>query len=347
MPGPKRRGATPIDPVLVPLWHEVLDLAETLRQAEPWRRSAPNAVLGVRDPATGSIDWCSLVGHDGQVFGVAIYSGDAGYATLHRLHAGEVEEFDEQITQQAIVVSFVASAEVLPSFKSILKALGRSYRGAHAWPEVLRHVPTFMPVPPDEPNELRRLALTLRGLLALTPRLAGELRGGECEIDDHALVVEPPFPPGTVQTRPLPHVEREPVVVPAHDRLAAKRAKRHDGGEPRFWFVDWFSGLGIIDGPEAEGRPYFTAHVLVLDMQKDLLLKVDLCRIDEVPAMLQKLLIAAAANGCPTDVVVRRPAVAQVLQPVAEDLGCVVHHEPDSVAVTRHVFEQTLQFFGK
>jgi hypothetical protein len=348
MTGAKNRGTSLPSPEALQAWEEVLQLAEEFRAAQPWLRTSGAAVLGVRDPVSGEIDWCRILGQERQYLGLGIYMGDAGYATLQRAEDQGIEEFDEQIAQRAVVLVFTRSADVLPQCKAILKKLGRVYRGANSWPELLWHEPGFMPIPPRDVAMLNRIANTLRGLLALLSWLQQQSSDGLCDDPTQAFVTAPPFGAAQIQQLDLPEVPPAVVEVPAYDRLAARRLQQSSGVANGAWFLDWFSGYGIVDGPEAAGRPYFLGHMLLLDLASNQLLVMDVAKIAEVPARLQAILLRAVpGKGCPTQLIIRRQSLVPVLESLAADLGIDLVCNADAVQITRHMAQNMMSFFGR
>jgi len=344
----KNRGMPPLSAEALQAWDEVLQVADAVRAAEPWLHTSNIATLGVRDPVTGEINWCRILGQDQQFFGIAIYPGDACYATLQRAEARQVEEFDIQITQKVAILEFTRSADVTPQCKAILKQLRRTYRGANSWPDLVWREPGYVPVPPWEPIMLRRIANALRGLLALMPWLQQQSHRGRCDDAGQAFVIEPPFDASRLVQVPIPQLQPAPVEVPVHDRLAARRLQQSAGAAHGPWYLDWFSGFGVVDGPEAAGRPYFLGHMVVLDLQSDQILGMDVARIEEVPAKLQQNLLGTIPkSGCPPELVIRRASLMPILQPLANDLGIELVLDPASVQFTHGVVQSMLGFFGR
>lgn len=336
-----------LSPALATAWSHTLDIAAGIRELRPWEHFAPDAILGVRDPISGETDWCTVMGHDDEVYGVAIYSGDAGYESLHRILHEEVDEFDAPIIQLCTTLVFGASAELIPATKRLLKGLGRSYRGAAAWPELLVHTPGLLPAPPRDEATLRRLANALTGLAKLAPWATDDATGGACQVPGHAWTTTFPFGDADRRTAPLPKVGPRPVMTAPFDQLAASKLRSSSSPRRGRWMVDWFSGMGVVDGPEAQGQPFFTTHLFLLDVDSDLMVGVNVGRVSTVVADLQQLVLESAARqGLPNALWVRRRELVPALQPLAQALGVSIEHKPELAEVAQHVFGEMMGFLG-
>ena len=80
------------------------------------------------------------------------------------------------------------------------------------------------------------------------------------------------------------------------DQLAATKLRSSSSPRRGRWLVDWFSGMGVIDGPEAQGQPFFTTHLFLLDVDSDLMVGVHVGRVSTVVADLQKLMLDTGAR---------------------------------------------------
>lgn len=335
-----------LSPALASAWHHAIDIAVATAQLAPWERVAPDAVLGVDHPDSRETDWCTVMGHANTVFGIAIYPGVAGYETLRRLPG--IDEFDAQVAQLAITVTFESAATLAPESKRLLQRLGRRFRGARAWPEVLVHEPGMVPIPPWTAAQLDRVANAMTGVAAMVPWADLDPAGGTSPDPDRAWVTTPPFGDSNRRLQALPAPIAQPVELPPFDRLAVARlraASKPTGGK---WYLDWFCGLSVVDGPETEGRPYFNSHLILLDVGTGMMLGMNVGRLQTVAADLQALLLTVIErHGMPAVLVARRADVATALQPFAADLGVPLQHAPEMIAATRDVHSHFMRFLGR
>ena len=329
-------------------WQRAIDLSIELGKAAPWECVSADAILGIRDPVSREADWCTVMGHAGEVFGVAIYPGDDGFATLQRLLDDDVDEFDAAITQRAITLTFESASTLAPATKKLMKVLGRAFRGGRAWPELLLHEPGLAPAPALGEVRLQRVANTLCGLNSLLGWARNDPNGSASADDEHAWVTSPPFGEGDRQQQKLPILATKPSTPPPYDRLAVERVRAGNAARRGKWFLDWFPGHGVIDGPEAEGRPFFICHVVLLDLENGLMLATEIGRVATIASDIQHLLLRSfIKSGLPETLLVRRQEVAEMLGPLVQALGIPMHRDARLCEVTREVHEGLTSFLAR
>lgn len=341
-----RAQAPALDPALAAAWQLALDAAVTVNHLEPWLHVDPEAVLGVRDPRSGEVDWCVVIGHGGEMFGAAVYLGHEGYASLHQLNHGEIDEFDQLVSQRAVSICFESAATCTPETKKLLKALGRQFRGAHAWPEILVHEPGMVPVPPWSEAQLLRITNALAGLAALVPWAGVDPEGGVSPVASRTWCIEPPFAGADPHQVELPPVSRHLPEPPPFDQLAATRLRAKEQGAAA-WFVEWFTMGDVIDTGEVGSRPYFAAYLLVIDVESGLILGTEVSSVQETASRMQQLVVRLVVqHGRPASLLVRREDLAATLRPFAAALDVLLQHEPELIELTRQVHGSFGQFMG-
>lgn len=345
---PKKRPPTKdLSPAMASAWQHLIEISVGIREIAPWEVFSPNAVLGVRDPVSGDMDWCNVMGQDGDVFGVAVYSGDAGYATLHRILNDEIDEFDVAIAQRAVTLTFESASTAIPATKQLMKQLDRKFRGSNAWPEVLTHEPGLLPRLPHEEAQLDRLANALCGLAAMAPWACEDPDGGACTEPDHYWATEFPFSERERFLAPEPQVAAPVVVLPPFDQLAAARIRQSTTSRNGQWYLDWFCSITTIDDPK-EGPPYFPAHLVCLDLTSGTLIRVDITKIDEAVHQLQAIVLREGEKrALPERILVRRQDLHIALQPVANALGISLELEPELAELSHNMQDQLLNFLAR
>ena len=107
--------------------------------------------------------------------------------------------------------------------------------------------------------------------------------------------------------------------------------------------IDWFPGEAVIDGPEANGRPYFALHLLAFDTSTEMILGAKTSSFATVWTDLAQLLLGIAEQGgVLSQVVVRRPEALTILGPIAHALGTKLTQSKHAAKVTRQ-FRSQLQ----
>lgn len=337
-----------MSPELTTAWHSTLDIASGIRELAPWDNINPEAVLGVRDPASGEMDWCMTIALPNGFFGVVIYQGDAGFACLERARQGEVDEFDVPIAQHCVTLMFHSAATAQPSTKQLMKQLARKFRGRDAWPELLMHEPGFMPDLPADVAQLTRIANALCGLGAMVPWASGDESGGFCNEANHAWATASPFDELARFLTPLPKVPAVVVEAPPFDQVAVARLQKRKTAHQGQWYVDWFCGLSGVFDPASGERGYFLAHLLCIEVSTGIMLAMDVSTLAEATGHLQAIILREAEkHAVPEAIFVRREALRTALQPLAKELGISLQLKPELREATHELRDQLTNFLSR
>ena len=345
---PKSSRSAAFTPEILALWSAILDRAEAFLKLEPWNWIDGACLLGVRDPVSGDIDWCSIMGQNQQTYGLAIYPGNAGYTCLHRMYKTGPDEFDAMLQQTALVLSFNDRAGVTPDMAAILKACGRRYRGANAWPELLVHEPGYFPAPPSATSTLQRMLVTLDCLLSMCTFASSEPGWDAADAAGRVVVAVPNGKgPVAIERRYLPTPLTPVVPVIALDEVALGRIRASGRRHANPILIDWFPSDAVIDGPEANGRSYYVMHILAIDMSTGMIAGTDLGNFSTIWAdLIRALLIVCEKIGAPQQLFVRRPEALDILRPLALTLNITLTHRAETADVIRHFRNSFQEFTG-
>ncbi len=345
---PKSSRAGVLTPDAIAAWSALLDRAEAFRDLAPWRWINGTSLLGVRDHRSGQTDWCSIMGQGGETFGVVIYPGDAGLSSLSRMLGDVPDEFDAVIQQFALVLTFNDRDYVTKDMAAVLKACGRRYRGANAWPELIVHDPGYFPMPPRDIEHLRRITTVLESLLEMCAQAAKQPGWDMHDAQDRPWVATLDASGMIAVVREaMPTIEAAPLPVVPIDEVAVARVRAKPRRAGSAVLIDWFVGSAVIDGPEAEGRPYFITHVMAFDPSSGMILGVEMGRLAEVWEDTAKLILKISeSTGVPAQVILRRPEALTIMGPLAAALGTDLSLRPETADVIRH-FRDQLGAFGR
>ncbi len=135
---------------------------------KPWEFVNEEDIFGIQDPKTGTIAYCSIMGHLGEFYSLAAYLGVEGlWGFIQVQKLSESENFEEQMLlshpfefQNSLIVSFEDRESQSKKSLKIIKELGLKFRGKAAWPLFRRYLPFHFP---KEPNidQIRFLAIIL------------------------------------------------------------------------------------------------------------------------------------------------------------------------------------------
>jgi len=142
-------------------------LALTLQVGQPWEYLDDGEFILLRDPESGELCYCSVLGGLGMVFAIHAYIGEESYRFMRRVRRGkDIAPADFFGTLRAVMVEYVLAPERKLPDRELLAAFGRpaKQRG---------HAPIFRAIRPGyhpwylTEKEGKLLAHCLRGVLAL------------------------------------------------------------------------------------------------------------------------------------------------------------------------------------
>lgn len=139
-------------------WRELYDGVARFRALAPWQWIEESQVVGVRDPQSGEVNYCSVSG-DGRRGRLLVHLGSAGLCTFGRLLTAPSDEA-AQLTHSLLSclhVWFGSKKEVPARQRERLEQLGLSFRGGN-YPILSVMEPGYYPDP--MPDRYRDYLLT-------------------------------------------------------------------------------------------------------------------------------------------------------------------------------------------
>jgi hypothetical protein len=316
-------------------WRTALDAALAFRDLAPWDWMHDTAISVFVDEKNAPWFACVL-GGGGEVFGLVLYRGEEGFRGMHLLHQVETEADMEEarFAQSAIDVTWGSKKQLDRFDLERLQALGYvPARGARrAWPSFRSHRPGTVPWHLD--------AAEVRVLTAALPqvcRFAASLRSFPNVYLDREAYEFPMLSP-TVENPTemewrhwLPPQPPPPVAVRLPEEAAARFRALPKAGKVAMELDLSHSPAPVQD----EGRPFFPQQAMVVDAASGFVHAVQLIAPDQIgPVELGNALLKAIGDTGvrPRELRFLRPALAESLRPLAEQLGItrvnVVDHLP-------------------
>lgn len=312
-------------------WRRLYAAAAAFKGIEAWEWMWDSPLFGVQNPEDGQTGYCSVMGALGQYHAFGVYRGAAGLASWQRIQAeGRKKIPDTEIffVQDCLMASWGSRSALDSQDLGILRRLGLSFRGRHAWPLFRDHLPAYHPwyLSAHQARFLacaleqaREVALRFRkNPKTLAPKgdrllvRVPQRRGGEETWEDRWLPAEP---------APLPPVVSDPLDEVRLVRIA-KKCERVDG----VWQADRFHLFApIADG----GRPFYPALFLAVDAAFQIIVGQGMDHPGEGLAPLRAHFLEAmeTSGAIPRELWVKRTEVADCLRPLAERLGIGLHQK--------------------
>jgi len=303
-------------------WKDLFLAAEQFRLLAPWGWMDDTQVFGVRDPRTGEVGWCVVMGAGGETYGLAVYRGEQGYGCYTLTMAGRVDGANLVAHMDGLLLTFSDREELTDLDRERVKGAGLKPRGRGAWPQfrsyLLWHAPWYLTS--DEAHYMRLVLgqachVAARAREETAPplregsrRLVREPRPGEGGWVWADAWVEPTLPRQPAEVWPAPG---------AAQGLLSGCARTEET-----WEVDVFPiGATVSEGRE---RPWIPPLLLVASDGFPPAVQAEAARPG--PGMWEELLAAwfrgaLGAGKLPGRLRVKREEVAAMLGPTARLLG--------------------------
>ncbi len=142
-------------------WRELVQATEKFFAQHPWRLLG-ESLFGVYDHLNNRTLYCTILGINGEVYGLAVYPGAKGLLSYYRIFTEDAKEFDPRIYLESLLISFEDREDLTKQDLDLLKQLGFSFRGRKRWPQFRSFLPGYLDEIPDE-NEVITMTTALRG----------------------------------------------------------------------------------------------------------------------------------------------------------------------------------------
>jgi hypothetical protein len=301
-------------------WKALYGAARAFQELAPWRWMGDSELYGVRDPRSGKIGWCTVMGGGGEFFGLGVYLGERGFDLLRKILDGA--EFVEDLAaygQDALCLNFVDRRDVQPEQLARLREQRLKPRGRNAWPVFESHEQGRVPIALRE-DEVPFMLDMLLQTMDLAQRLQREPELLDPTSDGRLLVRAwnertASWKDERVQ-EPGPFKE-EPARI---DQLAVKRSHGNLRRIPGVVQCDVFSTAVVID--DGDVPAYVPATFLSVEAKSGLVVQVELGHPNQRAELAQRQLLVTfdRIGAIPATVMVRREEVEAALAPLAATL---------------------------
>lgn len=306
-------------------WRHLYEAAVAFKEAACWDWMSDSDIFGVKDPATGEIGYCCILGAAGEVLGMAVYPGTPGLEVYLKLLSSETGPRDPDFLfiHRCLTADFNDREDLDKPDRDVIRSLGLTFRGRNAWPQFRSYLPGYFPWYLTD-SEARFLAVALEQGLNVCQRfrrdttLLSPPRGGVYLVrtareKEGQLVWENEW------LEPEPFEEKGLPFEPLDEGTLA-RIKETLKPRDQIWEGDFFH----LNSPvKEEGRPFYPRLFVWADVSSGLLLSQDMKRPDDpITALRESLISAAGENGFfPGEIRVRRQEAYELLSPVAASLN--------------------------
>ena len=316
-----------IPKVRLEIWKELYDAAIRFKEAAPWELLGDDEVFAVKDPGTGEIGYCTILGRLGEVFALFVYRGDEGLATYQKLQNEEIdpERDDFFAINNALMAEFTDRSRLDKEDLRIIEALGYKFRGAKSYPIFRSHLPGYAPWFLTE-SEAFFLEFALRCTLDYFDLSDRDAVMIERKDPNQFLLYSPKSNDGEAASferrwfRPEPSPRPPAPVIPVDEVRLQKIQKSAKPSR-----ATWEAGVFYMPGGTVvnEDRPYWPRIITAAEKSSGLMLfceAIDLktCRFSALGEGILKVI--ENRGSCPAEIQVNEETIHKALQPIAEAL---------------------------
>ncbi len=290
-----------------------------------WDWMSEDDLFAIRNPETGAVGYCCVMGGAEEFYALAVYQGSEGLAVHMQMKAGQLPENPAEILmmQNCLMASFEDREQVQKEDREIMKQLGLKFRGRNAWPLFRSYRPGYLPWFVNG-EEARFLTMALQQTMEVAARLKenpkllppsrGQFfarvaeRNGDGWTWHDARLAPDPLPEKTLPDVPLDEARLSKI---------AEAAERTSG----VLEMDFTTAPAPLK-EESDERPYFPYLILAADHDSGMILDFDLTPPQELASrFVEKLISLLERMGqLPEEIQVSREEAFALLEPVTSRL---------------------------
>lgn len=311
------------------VWKDLYAAAGRFYDLTPWKYFNDTTLMGVRNPEDGQTGYGCILGALGQVLALCLYRGAEGLNFHLKAQKGEIDPKQGSLLamQNCLMAEFTGKKELQKEDLAVIKELGLSFRGGHAWPVFSSYLPGHTPWFLTE-AEARFLVLALDcACTAVSQTLAGRLdlnaQPGKCLVYAPKPGADGGLPVMETCWEAIPKYKSAPPAAYIPDVAAVAKiiAARFPDNGP--WEADVFDSGMVVDDKD---RPYIPKMIMVAHQASGFMLHVSILEggQGEVQALGGAIVGAMLAHSvAAAKVYVKNEETVAALAPLGTALGLV------------------------
>ena len=326
-------------------WEELYEMADLFKRMAPWEYLTSDDPVTIVMPDYDEPVFCSVMGMNGECFGVAVYPGYEAFRGYLRL----LEQPEDEpraiagLTQRYLLCNFGNRDETTPKDREVYQRLGLKFRGNNQWINFRTIDPGLYPWYINS-GHADILIKTLCNLIMLCNHYADgaikvDFEGGETLLRYYS-PKEEQWNNGTIKLPPIP-VETEYLII--SDELLIERLKRLTKGEQQLEF-----DISPFPAPISENksdRPYFPPFILMADRATGIIYDQHLVSKDSIIAepAIDMIVKHVENHGRPKAIFVRDERTGRYIKDLCEKTGIELRQKervPQIDAALNSIFDR-------
>lgn len=123
-------------------WPQALRTAKKFQKLKPWTVMEDDTfTFAIIDLRKERYYFCSVMGGEGELFGLAVYEGIDGYSALLGATTDEMNDFTIFQRTRGMTVTFEDRTDLLPQEYKLIKTYDIPFRGKKSWPSFMSYQP--------------------------------------------------------------------------------------------------------------------------------------------------------------------------------------------------------------
>lgn len=307
-------------------WKSLYDAAIAFRNIEPWEWMKETDIFGVRNPQTGEVGYCCIMGEMGEVLAIAVYLGTEGLEGYLNIRRGQIQHDDPDslFIQNCLMLSFENRKLVQEDDMEIINELGLKFRGKNAWPVFRRYEPGYFPWFLNR-DEVLYMTNALQQATDICLRFKDDAKLFRSPDKNQYLIRVAEEKNGRVSWKnewrkpSLPEKKDQGFYKPV-DEVRIQRLKKTVKSTHAIWEIDFF----YAPTPVLEGeRPFFPYAIMIIDHDTGFILDMHLAetRSYQEEFLDQFLNCIETTSVIPLEILARKEEAVKLLETYASRLN--------------------------
>lgn len=281
-------------------WRRLYELAVEFRKLAPWEWMYDTDLFGVRNPQTGEVGYCCIMGREKRFLGMAVYRGRAGLASYEHLQEVNVDHPllppTPAFEQDCLMLSYNNREELDEAAHARIRSLGVKFRGRSHWPDFHDYSPGMVRWPIQTEAQAQFLLVAMEQAIEVAVRCR-EDQDLLDHVEDSApcLLVRQVQPGGRWDDRWLPIEPFQPEAPTVQVNTLYLRSNTQ--GLPRNHAI-WLADIFYFPNPvqEEASRPYLPVMLILVQQDSGMILGHGVFRPGEVEEQLQQVFITTVRS---------------------------------------------------
>ena len=322
-------------------WKKLYELAVKFEKLAPWNWMCDIDIFGIMDPRTKETAYCSVMGNNGEFYGLGVYPGAEGFKSLDSLSRGDVpDDINGQMhTQKCLMMAYTKRDYITKEEMEIIKSVGARFDNRNFWPTFKDYTPGYHPwfISGQDAGFLITVVEQALGAVLDFKKNKDEFIA---HIPEKIFVKTPKEKKGKIfwhyeYLAPEKYIKRDKMpVLNEVDEILARNIKKEAEMDHRIeWELDYFrTPKPIRDDNEKYARPYYPYMFFMVDHISGMVLNASLVNFedDEVRVFRRLFIDAIKKSGIlPRGLLIRKYELAAIMRPVADIFGIEIKMSDD------------------